>query len=62
MEKLLSSEEDMITAVAANTGLSSEVAARRIKLAPWQARCGFGTTNNRAELAACSVALQPSQR
>lgn len=50
MEKELSNEEDMIAAVAANTGLSPEVAARGKKLAPWQSRRGFGTTNNRAEL------------
>lgn len=50
MEKDLSSEEDMIAAVAAKTGLSPELAARGIKSAPWQSRRGFGTTNNRAEL------------
>ncbi|MHC2258293.1 hypothetical protein [Sinorhizobium meliloti] len=50
MEKELSSEEDMVAAVAANTGLSPEAAARGIKLAPWQSRRGFGTTNSRAEL------------
>lgn len=50
MEKELSSEEDMIAAVAANTGLSSDAAARGIKLAPWQSRRGFSTTNSRAEL------------
>jgi hypothetical protein len=50
MEKELSSEDDMIAAVAANTGLSREVAAGGIKLAPWQTRRGFGTTNSRAEL------------
>ncbi|MEY9772112.1 hypothetical protein ABIA14_004453 [Sinorhizobium fredii] len=50
MEKDLATEEDMVAAVAASTGLSPEVAARGIKLAPWQSRRGFGTTNNRAEL------------
>ncbi|RVH24452.1 hypothetical protein CN215_17350 [Sinorhizobium meliloti] len=50
MEKDLATEEDMIAAVAANTGLSPEAAARSIKLAPWQSRRGFSTTNSRAEL------------
>ncbi|WP_234820329.1 MULTISPECIES: hypothetical protein [Sinorhizobium] len=50
MEKDLATEEDMIAAVAANTGLSPEAAARGIKLAPWQSRRGFSTTNSRAEL------------
>ncbi len=50
MEKDLSSEEDMIAAVVAHTGLSADAAARGIKLAPWQSRRGFTTTNRRAEL------------
>lgn len=50
MEKDLVSEEDMIAAVVANTGLSLETAASGIKLAPWQPRRGFTTTNSRAEL------------
>ncbi|PLU02508.1 hypothetical protein BMJ32_12195 [Sinorhizobium medicae] len=50
MEKDLSSEEDMIAAVVAHTGLSTDAAARGIKLAPWQSRRGFSTTNRRAEL------------
>ncbi len=50
MEKDLATEEDMIAAVAANTGLSAEAAARGIKLAPWQFRRGFSTANSRAEL------------
>ncbi|MEY9536915.1 hypothetical protein [Sinorhizobium fredii] len=50
MEKDLATEEDMIAAVAENTGLSPDAAARGIKLAPWQSQRGFGTTNNRAEL------------
>ncbi|WP_370007005.1 hypothetical protein [Sinorhizobium fredii] len=50
MEKDLSGEEDMIAAVAAHTGLSADAAARGIKLASWQSRRGFSTTNSRAEL------------
>jgi hypothetical protein len=50
MEKEHATEEDMIAAVAANTGLSTETAARGITLAPWQSRRGFTTTNSRAEL------------
>jgi len=50
MEKDLATEEDMIAAVAVNTGLSPEAAARGIKLAPWQSRRGFSTTTSRAEL------------
>ena len=50
MKKDLATEEDMVAAVAANTGLSPEAAARGIKLAPWQSRRGFSTTNSRAEL------------
>ncbi|WP_234841632.1 hypothetical protein [Sinorhizobium meliloti] len=50
MEKDFSSEEDMIAAVVAHTDLSTDAAARGIKLAPWQARRRFTTTNSRAEL------------
>nr|WP_225168003.1 hypothetical protein [Ensifer sp. IC4062] len=50
MEKDLSSEEDMIAAVVAHTGLSTDAAARGIKLAPWQSGRGFSTANSRAEL------------
>ncbi len=50
MEKDLATEEDMVAAVVANTGLTEEAAARGIKLAPWQSRRGFSTTNSRAEL------------
>ncbi|MBP2238802.1 hypothetical protein J2Z31_005343 [Sinorhizobium kostiense] len=50
MVKDLSSEEDMIAAVVAHTGLPTDAAARGIKFASWQSRRGFSTTNSRAEL------------
>lgn len=50
MEKDLATEDDMVAAVVASTGLNEEAAARGIKLAPWQSRRGFSTTNSRAEL------------
>ncbi|MEY9534694.1 hypothetical protein ABIA19_004547 [Sinorhizobium fredii] len=50
MEKDHATEADMVAAVVANTGLTEEAAARGIKLAPWQSRRGFSTTNSRAEL------------
>lgn len=49
----------MIAAVVAHTGLSTDAAARGIKLAPWQSRRGFTTTNSRAgsEQQICSLVV-----
>ncbi|MCG5479878.1 MAG: hypothetical protein KK478_12530 [Ensifer alkalisoli] len=59
MEKDLSSEEDMTAAVMAHTGISTDAAARGIKLAPWQSRRGFSTTNRRAEVRRLQQRLAP---